>query len=391
LSSDGGIEFGQSASQIVTCAGTPINLTITPFSTFTNASDSGTHYFKSVKVSGIPAQCAGVDFKIRAFDNSSSNPLAIFDTNNTVAVVRVISTSSYSAGTGSYGTTVSSAAGSFTTSFDSPVAVSTSVSKLTIETGPQYILNQTVACGGGGNFEILNNVLTSSSAGCAGSITIPVGVTTILGNAFYNKPITGTITVPSGVREIGGAVFYNAANANSYSVIIPSSVTALHIGSPNEGAFYKTRANSITFQQPSGLTSIYQSTFREAPNLASIAIPDGVLTLGSIVFSGTPLTVSPFSNTSKLTDLGTGTFNGALFTSFRVPDGVTRLKSGVFTKALNLVNLTLPNGLTTIDSDAFGAAPNGTPALACVFYAGSNSSVQNFAFRNGVTPQNTPC
>jgi hypothetical protein len=156
-------------------------------------------------------------------------------------------------------------------------------------------------------------------------------------------------------------------------------------------AFYRTGARQITFQEGSQLQNLGNSTFRAAPNLASIAIPDGVLTLGQIVFSETPLTVSPFSNTSKLTDLGTGTFNGALFTSFRVPDQVTQLKTGVFTKASNLVNLTLPSGLTTIASDAFGVAPNGTPALACVFYAGSSSSVQNFAFRNGVTPQNTPC
>ena len=372
LSSDGGIEFGQSASEIVTCAGTPINLTVTPFSTFTNASNSGVHYFKSVKVSGIPTQCVGVEFKIRAFDNSSSNPLAIFDTNNTVAVVRVVSTSSFSAGTGSYGTTITSAAGSFTTSFDSPVAVSTSVSKLTIETGPQYFLNQTIPCGGGGSFTIVNNVQTTSTSNCSGSITIPVGVTAISGAAsgtgtgFYDRALTGTVSLPNGLLTIGGSAFYNQNVAANYSVNIPSSVTSL------DGAFYKTKASSITFQSPSSLVSIGDSTFREAPNLATITLPDSVKTLGAIVFSNTPLTSSPFSSTSQLTSLGTGTFSNAQFVSFVIPSGVTSIASNVFGTP-KLKRLTIPSGVTTFSDPLTGA-----PLLNCIIYSGSNLASKRF-------------
>ena len=372
LSSNGGIEYGQSVSQIVTCAGTPINLTITPSSTFTNSSNSGTHYFKAVKVSGIPAQCVGVEFKIRAFDNSSSNPLAIFDTNNTVAVVRVVSTSSFSAGTGSYGTTVSSAAGSFTTSFDSPVAVSTSVSKLTIETGPQYFLNQTIPCGGGGSFTIVNNVQTTSTSNCSGSITIPVGVTAISGAAsgtgtgFYDRALTGTVSLPNGLLTIGGSAFYNQNVAANYSVNIPSSVTSL------DGAFYKTKASSITFQSPSSLVSIGDSTFREAPNLATITLPDSVKTLGAIVFSNTPLTSSPFSSTSQLTSLGTGTFSNAQFVSFVIPSGVTSIASNVFGTP-KLKRLTIPSGVTTFSDPLTGA-----PLLNCIIYSGSNLASKRF-------------
>jgi hypothetical protein len=366
LSSDQGIEFGQSASEIVTCAGTPINLTITPFSTFTNASDSGTHYFKSVKVSGIPAQCVGIDFKIRAFDNSSSNPLAIFDTNNTVAVVRVISTSSYSAGTGSYGTTVSSAAGSFTTSFDSPVAVSTSVSKLTIETGPQYVLNQTIPCGSAGTFTIVNNILTSSSTSpnCSGTITIPVGVTSIGTSAFANKSVSGSILLPNGITTIGASAFYRAGPG---SVRIPSSVTSL-----TNSVFWESAFSSITFEGTTSLTTIPDSTFRYMSNLTSFTLPDEITTLGNLVFATTPLATTPFTNTSRLTNLGTNTFQGAQFTSFVIPNGVTSVASNVFGTP-KLKRLTIPSGVTTF-SDPLTSAP----LLNCIIYSGSNLASKRF-------------
>jgi hypothetical protein len=383
LSSDRGIEFGQSVSQIITCAGTPINLTITPSSTFTNASDSGIHYFKAVKVSGIPAQCVGIDFNIRAFDDSSSNPLAIFDSDNTVAVVRVVSTSSYSAGTGSYGTTVSSAAGSFTTSFDSPVAVATSVAKLTIETGPQYFLNQTIPCGSAGTFTIVNNVVTSSSSNCSGSLTIPVGVTSINGAAFYDRNLIGVVSLPSGLISIGDSAFYNQniATAN-YSIVIPSSVTTISGGT--QGAFYKTKANSIIFESPSNVTALHRSTFREAPRLTSISIPDGVLTIIDRGFAGTSLTVSPFSNTSRLTDLGENTFLNAQFISFVIPSGVTQIRTAVF-GAPKMKRLTIPDGVTSISPTAFPSAAQ-SAALNCVIYSGVNSTIQNYAFPNGVVP-----
>ena len=379
LDSDGGIEFGQSASEIVTCAGTPINLTITPLSTFTNASDSGIHYFKSVKVSGIPAQCVGIEFKIRAFDDSSSNPLAILDTNNTVAVVRVVSTSSYSAGTGSYGTTVSSAAGSFTTSFDSPVAVSTSVSKLTIETGPQYFLNQTISCGSAGTFTVVNNVVTSSSSNCAGTINIPIGVTSIasggLGNAFYQKGVSGNISFPRGLTQIGAQAFYRAGPG---SIFIPSSVTNL-----TDSVFWESKFSSITFESPSSLTSIGASTFRNMANLTSITLPDEITSVGNLAFATTRLATSPFTSSSRLTNLGTNTFENAQFTSFVIPAGVTSIGNGVF-DAPKMTRLTIPNGVTSISATAF---PNAA-LLDFVCYAGSNSTVINYPYPSSAVVTN---
>jgi hypothetical protein len=369
LNSNSGVEFGQGITQTVSCAGSPVNLTLTPGSSFTNGSNSGAHYLKSVKVSGITSACVGVDFTLNAYDDSGSNPLAIFNSTSTDAVVYVASTSSYLAGFGSYGTTISSASGSFTVTFTAPVAISSSVAKVTVETGPHYALDGTVSCPGGGYFTIANNVVTSSSANCAGSITVPRGVTAIAGSAFYNRSsITGTVSLPSGLLTIGNGAFYGNG---TFSVSIPASVTNI------DGAFYRTNLSSITFQSPSSLTSLGDSTFRSTL-LTSITIPDGITTLGNLVFGDSPLASSPFSSTSSLTNIGTNTLSSATFTSFVIPSGVTSIGNAVFLSLPNLAKLTIPNGVTSISATAFVS----TPALSCIIYTGSNSTVLSYNYPN---------
>ena len=135
LNSGRGIEFGQGVSQAVACSGAT-NLTLTPRSTFINASP-GAHYLNSVTVSNIPTSCYGVDFTIRAYNDSSSTPLAIFNSTSTSAVI-YNNAGTFELGTGSTGMTVASGAGTFTATFTAPVALASNVFKLTIQSGAQF-------------------------------------------------------------------------------------------------------------------------------------------------------------------------------------------------------------------------------------------------------------
>ena len=143
----GPIEFGQGITQTVACSGAT-NLTVTPKSSFTNASGGGAYYFSSVTVSNIPVGCYGKDFIIRAYGSSSSTPLALFNTSSTSAVI-YNNGGSFQAGAGSTGATVSSSSGVFSITFASPVALASSVSKLTVESGA-HTLNVGDAGPGGG-------------------------------------------------------------------------------------------------------------------------------------------------------------------------------------------------------------------------------------------------
>ena len=132
LSSGTGIEFGQGFSQAVACSGNT-DLTLTPRSTFINGSP-GAHYLNSVTVSGIPDSCYGVDFTINAYGNTDNSPLALFNSTSTNAVV-YNNAGTFSTGIGSSGMTLTGSAGTFTATFTTPVAQSSSVFKLTIQSG----------------------------------------------------------------------------------------------------------------------------------------------------------------------------------------------------------------------------------------------------------------
>ena len=111
----GQLEFGQGITQTVACSGST-NLTVTPNATFTNASGGGAFYFSSVRVTNIPIGCYGKDFTIRAYGNSSSSPLALFNSTSTSAVV-YNNSGTFQGGFGSSGASVSSSAGIFTITF----------------------------------------------------------------------------------------------------------------------------------------------------------------------------------------------------------------------------------------------------------------------------------
>jgi hypothetical protein len=133
LNPGGPVEFGQGIYATVACSGST-NLTVTPNSTFVNASGGGGHYFSSVTVSNIPSNCQGKDFIINAYDITESAPLALFNSTSKNVVV-YNNAGTFQLGAGSTGMNISSGSGTFTATFVSPVATSASVFRITIQSG----------------------------------------------------------------------------------------------------------------------------------------------------------------------------------------------------------------------------------------------------------------
>ena len=130
INSGSAVEFGQGSLQTVACSGATA-LTITPASTFTNSGGGGDFNFSSLSVSNIPSNCYGKKFTIRAYGNTDT-PLAIFNSTSTSAVI-VDKAGTFLLGTGTSGMSISSGSGAFTLTFTSPVALSSTVEKISIE------------------------------------------------------------------------------------------------------------------------------------------------------------------------------------------------------------------------------------------------------------------
>ena len=132
LNSGQRVEFGQGLALTAACSGSSV-LTATPNASFVNASGSGSFYFKSITVSGIPSTCNGVDFTLSVYDSSTSSALPIFATNK--SEVRIWNDGgTFKLGSGSVsGATITSSSGGFTVSFTTPVALASDVSRLTLQ------------------------------------------------------------------------------------------------------------------------------------------------------------------------------------------------------------------------------------------------------------------
>ena len=130
------IEFGQGYSQLVACSGSQA-LSISPASTFINASSAGAYKLSSYTVSNIPSSCNGSDFTINFYDSgTATSPLAIFNTSTVNSIVYDTATT-FNLGDGNFGSSiVVNSSSSFTINFASPVATSSAVARVVIQSSP---------------------------------------------------------------------------------------------------------------------------------------------------------------------------------------------------------------------------------------------------------------
>lgn len=131
LSNSANVEFGQGVQVAAACSGSNV-LTLTPNSSFVNSSGNGAYYLNSIKVTGIPTSCYGVDFNLSAYDSTTSTALPIFGSTKTVAAIWN-DNGTFKVGAGSSGMTISSGSGTFTITFTSPVALASTVSRVSLQ------------------------------------------------------------------------------------------------------------------------------------------------------------------------------------------------------------------------------------------------------------------
>lgn len=134
LNSMQSVEFGQGIQKTTACSGNTA-LTIEPGSGFTNVAGGGFYSLASIKVSNIPASCQGFDFLINAYGETSSAPLALFNSTSTNAII-YNNAGTFQPGADSTGMTVSGGSGQFTAYFTAPVARTGEVFRVTIQSTP---------------------------------------------------------------------------------------------------------------------------------------------------------------------------------------------------------------------------------------------------------------
>ncbi len=262
-------------------------------------------------------------------------------------------------------------------------------------------LASTVSTGG---FTVNGTTLTGYS-GSGGAVTIPNTVTAIDANVFKGKTNITSVTIPSSVTSIGGGAFEGCTGLTT--VTVPGSVASLGTGvfsgctslssvslqasvsSIPDSTFYGCSSlNSIAIS--ASITSIGANAFSGCNSLASMAIPEGITTVGSRAFANCnslramsiPSTCTSFSidavtGSNSLESItvavGNGTYTsdgGCVYNSpmtklLLCPPGKYQLVvsssckvigAGAVPEGAVLTSVDIPEGVTTIESGAFGSS-----------------------------------
>ena len=133
INSNSAIEYGQGSTQLVACSGSQA-LNISPASSFVNVSGAGAYKLSSYTVSNIPSSCDGFDYTLNFYDTgTTSTPLAIFNSTTIKSVVSDSSTT-FVLGDGNFGSSITvNSSSSFTVTFTTPVAATSNIGKIVIQ------------------------------------------------------------------------------------------------------------------------------------------------------------------------------------------------------------------------------------------------------------------
>ena len=233
------------------------------------------------------------------------------------------------------------------------------------------------------------------------TINIPSSVTIIQTGAFRNTGLTA-ITIPSRLSLLGGSAFYNCSNltnvqmrngADSFGTSTFSSCSSLTTfnsdtegevyidegtaGVNLSGTAYRTLIYSDTFTTipaigaseqlttvhlPINATSMSANCFQGCKALTTINIPTTLTAIPDYAFSGCKALVA-LELPSSITSIGRESFNGCSGLSRinsetagqgTLPSGLLSIGNRAFINCTAFNDITIPDGVTTIDQAAFG-------------------------------------
>ena len=183
-----------------------------------------------------------------------------------------------------------------------------------------------------GTVTAIGNSAFEASSGLT-SVTIPNGVTSIGGDAFFLSTLT-SVAIPASVTSIGQDAFAYGMHLTSITVDAQnaaySSVGGVLFDKSQRTLIAYPGGAAGAYTIPSGVTTIQDSAFFECSGLTSVAIPGGV------------------------TSIGNDAFNSSGLRSVTIANGVASIGYGAFSSCHGLTSVSIPGSVTFIGAGAFG-------------------------------------
>ena len=189
-----------------------------------------------------------------------------------------------------------------------------------------------------------------SSCSALASVVIPEQITTIEASTFSHCSSLKEVTLPDNLQTIGDNAFYSCSFTH---IDIPHSVASLGYSA------FSGCDNLTSVTLPNSITNIPRNAFSGCSNLTSVTIPEGVITIGHSAFSYCNLLNLSLPNSLQTIENGAEYFDNGAFegnknlTEVTIPDNVTALGAYTFEGCIALSQVTLPDGLLSIGACTF--------------------------------------
>ena len=191
--------------------------------------------------------------------------------------------------------------------------------------------------------------VTGYTGNLPSALTIPAGITVISFSVFCNATTIASLTLPTSLQGIATNAFAGCTGLTSLT--LPTSIQTIN-GSAFAGC---TALSNITFTAPtslSGSNSIGNGAFYNTP---LITAPSQVSNIPSLfltyldetrIFGRTLYSLETSNNVIS-------SYSGILPYALTIPDGITTINTAAFSNANTITSLTLPTSIQTINGSAF--------------------------------------
>lgn len=189
----------------------------------------------------------------------------------------------------------------------------------------------------------------------AKGVTVPSSALIDTYDEYIDQIPTGGGNYDLSIRYSNTSIPSSACSNTSYyieEIVIGSNITEI-----SSYAFNRcTRLSAYTI--PDSVTSIGSYAFQHCSGLTSVYIPSGVTTIGNYAFSDIKsATAITFAQGSQLTKINERAFSNTTkypaSVNVVLPEGLTTINKNAFTTTDGIATLVIPSTVTTIGNDAF--------------------------------------